>query len=114
MNDSVHVTCHLIVGAKVAPKYHGSNELTVRGKPSVRVSIGKPSTKPDEIAIALKLKLPSALFSRPQLTAEITIPEEKSPFIISPEVKENIAEQIRRQTGFSVEITAAAPAPDAE
>lgn len=106
---TVDLTCHLIVSAKVEPRYSDSKDLIVKNRPSVRVSKGKPTTGCDEVAIELKLRLPASLFVKPQLTASLDIPAERHPFVITPEVKESIAESIRQQTGIAVALEVAAP-----
>lgn len=102
----VEVSCYLVVSMRRAWQV-GGNEWRGEAGP-IRVSKGKPSTGANEIAIALKLELPIALFQRPDLTANIVVPPERAPFVITPDVQENIAEQIREQTGFTVRIEAAA------
>jgi hypothetical protein len=103
---SVDLTCYLVIGAKL--REVGENAYT-SGKPTVRVAKSKPRLAANEVAIALNLSLPTSLFQRPDLTAKITIPGESAPFVITPDVQQNIADQIREQTGFTVQIEVAAP-----
>src|SRR4051812_18375810 len=113
MSDQIiPISCHLIVGAKLVPLRSGSNIMRLTKTPSIRVSKGKPSTGADEVAIKLNIELPMALFVKPSLEAKIAVPAEKHPFVITPDVQENIAQVIREQTGFTVNIQTAAP--DAE
>jgi hypothetical protein len=101
--NNLEVSCHLIIGAGTI---RGTGqEAWHSGKPSVRVAKSKPALRSNEIAIALKLTLPLALFQRPDLNAEIVVPAEKKPFLITPEIQQRIAEQIREQTGFTVALT---------
>lgn len=105
--EPVKVECHLIVG--VAVERRPGWVPRAKNKPRVRVSIGKPSLAPDEIAVKLNVKLPLALFMRPDLEAQIEVPPEKSPYQITPEIRTNIAEAIRQTTGLAVNLTVSEP-----
>lgn len=105
--NTVDLTCYLVVAAVVTKQYDPGG--SVRGKPSVRVSKGKPSTSANEVAIKLDVKLPVALFLRPDLEAKLTVPAEKVPFTISPEMTTNIAEAIRQSTGLAVVLSVQPP-----
>lgn len=70
----VSVECYLIVGTTVRGEGEGA---WATGKPSVRVSKGRPKLAPDEIAIALKISIPVALFQRPALKVDLSIPAER-------------------------------------
>jgi hypothetical protein len=106
-DNFIEVSCHLVVSAR---RIWSIGRDQFRGEAgAVRVAKAKPSLRPDEVAIRLNVELPIALFRQPDLVATITVPEERAPFTISPEVRENIAEHIRLQTGFNVRIEAAPP-----
>lgn len=104
---SVYVECYLVVKAVV-----GDNGF-VRSRPSVRVTKGKPDIGKDEVPILIKLDLPSGLFKRPQLTAEIKVDSEIAPISIDADVQDNIAEAIRQQLGVDVVLAVSAPEPKA-
>lgn len=106
--ETVHVVCYLVVGQETQA-WHVAPHVSAKGKPTVRVAKTKPSLSKHEVPIRLELKIPIALFTRPELTASLTIPAEKAPFKITPEITHNIAETIRQETGFSVQITAQPP-----
>lgn len=81
------LTCHLIV------KKSGS----------VRISKSRPNVKGDEISIAMNLDLPDILFRKPQLQANIVIPEKAvNPKEITVEIADNIREAIEQATGLDV------------
>lgn len=105
--ETVHVECYLVIGQET--RAMGIGGVTAKGRPSVRVSKTKPNLGKTEVPIRLVLKIPIALFTRPELSAALTIPAERVPFQISPDVTHNIAEIIRQETGFHVEITARPP-----
>jgi hypothetical protein len=109
--NTIEVECHLIIGARfrVYDVGGGRKSYTVEKRPVVRVSKGKPATAADEIAIALKLQLPIALFHRPELTASIVVPPERTPFVIDAATQERIADVIREQTGLTIRLEVAAP-----
>ena len=106
-SNVIEVTCYLTVSLRRSWSV-GRDDM--RGEAgALRISKKKPSCRSNEIAIQLKLELPIALFQRPDLIASIVVPPERAPFVITPEVQKNIAEQIREQTGFTVRIEATAP-----
>jgi len=76
------------------------------GRPAVRVSKGKPFCEPDEVAVAIRLQLPASLFKRPQLRADIVVPEGMAPTVITPEIQQNIADVVRDQLGIVLHIAA--------
>lgn len=103
MAITIRVELHLIVGQKFR-EINGKRYTD--GKPSVRVCKGKPAVEPHEVAMALCVDLPVSLFVRPQLTATITVPEDKAPFIITPEVRQNIAKAMSEQLGITMTVSA--------
>lgn len=99
------VKCYLVVQGK--PAKYGADREHRRDPGNLKLTKTKPSTDGDEIAIALDLEIPDSLFIKPTLEARITVPE-CTPHggNITAELADNIAEEIRRQTGFSVHISA--------
>ncbi len=80
--------------------------LTVNSRGSVRTTKKRPALELDEISIALNLELPDALFTRPQLSADIKIPDEAAATeIISTEVVEDVREAVKQATGMELNIT---------
>lgn len=80
--------------------------LTVNEHGYIRVSKGKPNLKMDEISIALNLEIPEALFLKPTLEANISIPEEVAVSDkIDIETQDNIKEAIETATGVNVRIS---------
>lgn len=80
--------------------------LTVKENGSIRSTKNQPWVHADEVCIALQIEIPDAMFQRPSLCAEITIPEDaamKSP--INAEVADNVAEAVRAATGLEFSIT---------
>lgn len=104
--STVNVRCHLIVGAS----FRGDGDRAYHtGKAKVRVSINKPTLAPNEVAIALNLEIPVALFQRPALKVDLNIPAERAPFVITPIIRTNIAEAIRAATGMDISISVEEP-----
>ena len=97
--------CYLVVQGK-KPKY-GLNRETEREAGAIRLTKTKPSTASDEIAVCLDIEIPNSLFIKPTLQASVSVPE-GSPHggVITADVADNIADIIRQQTGFSVNVTA--------
>lgn len=96
---TVNIDCYLIVKAEIATSGHQ------RGRASIRVAKGKPRLDSNEVAIKLNLQIPSALFTRPSITAEIKIPEDSAPFEITADVQDNIASAIKEISGLDVRLT---------
>lgn len=104
---TVVVDFHVVVKQRFTP----SGWTT--GKPSVRVSKGKPACEHDEVAAAIHLELPASLFKRPQLQARIVVPADQAPMVITPDIQHNIAQLVQDQLGIVLRIEAPEP-PNAE
>lgn len=65
-----------------------------------------PKLAPGEVVVTLRVDIPDALFSRPQLTAKITVPSDKAPPIITAEVQHDIARVLSERIGLTVNVTA--------
>lgn len=98
--NTVAVEFYLIIGQRI------SSRGWTEGKPSVRVSKGKPSCEPHEIPLLLKLELPVSVFQRPQLMASIKIGDDAAPPVINASVQENITALLKEQLGVTVLFTA--------
>jgi hypothetical protein len=110
MSDSIYKTeCYLVIGLDVR-EYHYEPKLRAHSKPKFRVAIKRPATSKTEIAIKLNLGLPLALFTRPELTASVIVPEEKQPYKIDADVQHRIAEAVRESTGLDVRVSVEAAA----
>jgi hypothetical protein len=73
---------------------------------SARIAKSMPGLKRDEIALALTIELPDALFKKPQLTASVVVPESsvKGP-VLDANVVDNIQSVISRQLGVDLKIS---------
>lgn len=106
-DNVIEFSCHLVVSAR---KFWTIGPDRWRGEAgAIRVAKGKPSLHANEVAIRLDIELPISLFRQPDLVAKIEVPAERVPFVITPEVQQNIAEHLREQTGFTVRIQATSP-----
>ncbi len=75
---------------------------------SIRLVEKVPTLKGNEISLRLKLNIPNAVFERPQLTAEMTVPDNAvSKIAITPEVADNIEKIIKEATGLTINVTVA-------
>lgn len=80
--------------------------LVINSKGSVRVSKKPPKINGNEISIGLNLNIPNAIFERPRLVANVTIPDELvKEEILSTTVIDNIKEQIIQSTGLDFNVT---------
>lgn len=84
--------------------------LTVNKAGTVKTTKGKPSLNWDEISVAMSLTLPDMLFKKPQLQAEITIPDDAAlPTVINTEISNNIKQAIESITGLDINLTVSNP-----
>ncbi len=66
--------------------------------------------RPDEVAIQIELVLPNSVFKRPQIQAQITIPESAvSPAQIDAATSQNVKDAIIQATGLDVKLTVINP-----
>lgn len=84
--------------------------LTINSKGSVKATKNKPSLEWNEISIQMSITLPDALFKKPQLSANITIPDEAAVAkVIAADVQDNVKEAIQQATGMEVKLNLVAP-----
>ncbi len=93
-------TTYLIVKAR---KHYGW-ELT-----GFRTRKTKPDVARDEVAIKLQLRLPTALFVKPTLGAQIRVDGDVPEIDLSPETVETIQDVIRSQSGLDVQLSIIEP-----
>lgn len=75
-----------------------------------RLTDRPPTLQPGEVSMYVNMSIPRALFQKPTLKAEITVPADAvSEPTISAEVKNNIAEIVKQQTGLDLTITISKP-----
>lgn len=74
---------HVFVGWLAVKK---TARFTYNTEPDLigRLSSSKPALKPDEVAIKLKVTVPSSAFVTPALVAEISVPEQD---VAQPEIE---------------------------
>lgn len=79
--------------------------MVISANGRVGVTALAPRLGSDEIAIKLAIKLPRALFTRPALSAAITIPAEAAePQVIEAEAVANIRNAVKHATGLDLVI----------
>lgn len=77
---------------------------------SGRMSRGLPSLKPGEVAMALTIRLPDALFKKPSLRATVDVPSTcVSAPVIDSKVVDNIREVVSQQLGIEMTIAVVEP-----
>jgi hypothetical protein len=70
-----------------------------------RMTKESPALASNEIAVKVSLEIPDAIFDKPTLQANITIPAEAvSKPVINAEVIDNVQEVIKQNTGFNVKL----------
>ena len=74
-------------------------------KSGAKISTKKPATGPNEIAFKLKVDIPDSYFERPAMTVALQIPDPvpEEP-LVSPEVTDEIAQQISESLGIKVHL----------
>jgi hypothetical protein len=100
---SVNTEFYLVIGQKFSAAGHQV------GTPTIRTAKKKPHCASDEVAIALHLVLPDALFKKPSLQASIVVPDDQVPTVITTELSENIAAALKEQFGITLNISAPEP-----
>ncbi len=77
--------------------------LCIRANGQTRLTNTPPGLEADEISMELKIAVPKAIFKKPRLQAEITVPGDQiKQVVIPPKVIENITKQIHQAIGFDV------------
>lgn len=72
---------------------------------SGRLAAKVPALEAGEIAIKLNIKVPEAMFKRPQIQATVTIPENAvTPPVLEANVLDNVREVLTQQTGMDVTV----------
>lgn len=75
-----------------------------------RITKRSPALQGGEVAMALKVEVPEAIFMRPSLRAAVTVaPSAVSPPVIETQVVDNVAELLRATFGCDVRITVEQP-----
>lgn len=69
----------------------------------------KPALRADEVAIRVELSLPDALFTRPALELNVTLPELDKALTIAPEFERRITEAVAEAAGVPVNVRVFAP-----
>lgn len=70
----------------------------------------KPATDANEVAIAIDIDLPDALFERPQLTAKISVAQDSLGEVLAvAEVADNVGQMLSEQLGVQVHVSAEYP-----
>lgn len=96
----MEISAYMVLKSRKS-RYRGS-ELEFAGG---RIISKKPENLGrDEISIKLNMKIPDAVFTRPTLIATIEIPEPKNEFTISPEVQEQVTEQLQESLGINIDL----------
>lgn len=68
-----------------------------------RLATKLPALEVGEVPIKLEVKVPRALFQRPQLQATITVPEDAvTPPVLDAQVLDNVKEVMQQQTGMDI------------
>jgi hypothetical protein len=82
--------------------------LIVNSKGTVKTTKNRPGLNWDEISMKVNLELPAGLFQKPQLSADIKIPDEAAtPTEITADVVENVRQAIEQASGMEVKLTIA-------
>lgn len=76
---------------------------------SGRLTSKTPGLSAGEIVVKLNVNVPDALFSRPQLQASITVPDNMAPSTISAQVLDNVKEVLQQQTGMDITVSLVEP-----
>lgn len=73
---------------------------------SARLASRTPALSKDEVAIKLDIRVPDALFKRPQIQAKVVIPEDAvTAPVLNATVLDNVREALQQQTGLDVSVS---------
>ena len=101
-NQYVEGSCYLLIRG-------GQDRLGFTHLSGFKAYHRKPNVESDEVAIQLKIKLPSALFEKPLLAASINVDGDVPVMEIEPETVHTIENLIRSQTGLDVQLSVVEP-----
>lgn len=77
---------------------------------TARLTQKSPALQAGEVAVKLSVKVPDALFTTPQLRADIQIPESAvTPPTLDAVVLDNVREVLEQQTGMQVQVAVVEP-----
>lgn len=83
---------------------------TYAARYSSRITKGSPALASNEVAVKVLIELPDNIFERLALQAKIIVPNEAlSQPVITAEVKDNVQEIIKQNTGFDVRLEVIEP-----
>lgn len=99
---TVSTSCYLIVGQRFTE--HGTPYPS--GKPSVRVSKGRPSLEAHEVAVHVNLQLPNSMFVKTVLQADVIVADGGTMPVIDTQVAANLAAAMEEQFGIQLNISA--------
>lgn len=104
MGQFVEVDFYLVIGQKTSAT--GINIFT-DGRPTVRTCKSYPAAiEKHEIAVAMNMRLPLGLFTRPKLSASIVVPDGAAPLAITPQIESDITRVLQEQLGITLRIEA--------
>lgn len=70
-----------------------------------RISNKAPALEVGEVAITLNVKVPATLFTKPQIQATVSIPENAvTPPVLNAEVLDNVREVLEQRTGMDISV----------
>lgn len=76
-----------------------------RWRTSAKAVKTKPGTRPDEVAVKVRVELPVELFVRPQLEARISVSADAvSPQVVTVDIAKEIEKAVLQGTGFDLKI----------
>jgi len=74
-----------------------------------------PPVHSGEVLVEIEVDIPKELFNRPQLRAQISVPEDSvTPYVIEAETKDNIEQAIKNATGLIVSLEVIDPKDEVE
>jgi hypothetical protein len=84
--------------------------LVIDAEGSLRLTATPPYLRANEIMMKLAIKVPRNIFTKPSLSAEITVPAEAgNPSVIEAKTVADMQEAVRQATGMELSITVVPP-----
>lgn len=84
--------------------------ITISSKGAVKMTATRPKLAFNEISMNLNIKVPDAIFEKPRLIANITVPDEAAASeVVKSIVCDNVKEVIEQATGLQFAISVVDP-----
>lgn len=110
MNENIEVDCYIVVEQRFKDRY---GSIQPEGRPSLRVTKGKPALERDEVPVRVTISIPRAYWIRPAIHASVTLPDIEHDAQLKLAVAEDVGRQISEAMSMKVDVRVIAPEAEA-